>query len=99
MNKRYTRRYTYSSRCDISSVGMDSHKFVARETALSIQCMTAGLHNIIYVSQHLFNLTSVNLGKIFNHCIVLIYYAGEVLKEKTFIGYHNMYITYQMESM
>ena len=35
------------------------------------------------------NLTSVNLSLEFNHCTVLIYYAGEHLKKKSSLGYHT----------
>ena len=50
--------------------------------------MAKDLHEIINQNRELMNLTSVNLSLEFNHCTVLIYYAGEHLKKKSSLGYH-----------
>ena len=43
---------------------------------------------ITCVNQHIFNLTSVDLRKEFDHCTVFIYYYG-FKKEKSSLGYHT----------
>ena len=77
----HSTRYTYGSGSGTSSVGIDPLNFVTREMTPYMKCMAKDLHVIINQNRELMNLTSVNLSLEFNHCTVLIYYAGEHLKK------------------
>ena len=65
---------------------------ITGKTTPSIQYMAEELHKIICVNQHVFNLTSVVLSNESDHCIILIYYAEKLLKEKSSLGYHTYWI-------
>ena len=53
------------------------------------------LHEILCINKQYLNLAGVYFRKEFNHCLLIIYYAGENSKEKVSIGYHT-YHEYSM---
>ena len=77
----HSTRYTYGSGSGTSSVGIDPLNFVTRKMTPHMKCMAKDLHKLISQNREVMNLTSVNLSLEFNHCTVLIYYAGEHLKK------------------
>ena len=82
-------RYTYGSGSDTSSVGMDPHNFVTRSLSDEMICMIEDIHKMLTTSNTLLNMEGVDLISKFNHCTVLLYYAGEGLKKSTSLGYHT----------
>ena len=82
-------RYTYGSGSGTSSVGMDPRNFVTRSLSGEMIYMIEDLHKNLTDNLTLFNLDGVDLTTKFNHCTVLIYYAGEGLKKSTSLGYHT----------
>ena len=83
------KRYTYGSGSGTSSVGMDPRNFVTRSLSVGMICMIEDLHNTLCNNMTLLNMEGVDLSTKFNHCTVLIYYAGEGLKKSTSLGYHT----------
>ena len=75
----HSERYTYGSRSGTSSLGMDSHSLVTREIAPNMKYMAKDLHETTDENKELMNLAGVTLSFQFNHCTVLIYYAGIIL--------------------
>ena len=82
-------RYTYGSGSGTSSVGMDPHNFVTRALNSKMIAMIDDIHDMLRNNMELFDMTGVDIKQKFNHCTILIYYAGQGLKEKTTLGYHT----------
>ena len=82
-------RHTYGSGSGTSSVGMDPHNFVTRSLSDEMLCMIEDIHKMLTTSNTLLNMEDVDLISKFNHCTVLLYYAGEGLKKSTSLGYHT----------
>ena len=82
-------RYTYGSGSGTSSVGMDPHNFVTRSLSDGMIYMIDDIYKMLNNNHKLLNLTGVDLSTKFNHCTVLLYYAGEGLKKSTSLGYHT----------
>ena len=83
------KRYTYGSGSGTSSVGMDPHNFVTRALNSKMLAMIEDIHHILHNNSELLNMTGVDIDQKFNHCTILIYYAGEGLKDKSRLGYHT----------
>ena len=81
-------RYAYGSGTGISSVGMDPSNFVTRPFTPSLDIIARELHLLINSNVLFFNLESVNTSLKFNHCSILIYYAGSDLKTESTLGMH-----------
>ena len=82
-------RYTYGSGSGTSSVGMDANFFVTRSISVEMDSMINDIHGILCNNRKQFNLDGVDLSTKFNHCTVLIYYAGKGLKKSTSLGFHT----------
>ena len=82
-------RYTYGSGTGTISVGMDPDNFVTRSMNTEMLEMSSHIYKMLCENKKLFNLENVNMKHPFNHCTVLIYYAGEGLKERSKLGYHT----------
>ena len=82
-------RYTYGSGSGTSSVGMDPHNFVTRALNSKVIAMIDDIHDILHNNKELFNMTGVDIKQKFNHCTILIYCAGQGLKENTRLEYHT----------
>ena len=82
-------RYTYVSGSGTSSVRIDSYNFVTRKTTYSMDYIASVIHEILISNIILFNLNGVDKSQKFNHCIVIIYYAGEDLKDKSLLGMNS----------
>ena len=83
------RRYTYGSGTGTSSVGMDPLNFVTRSFDAKMIAMGNDIYDMLHNNRDLFNMNGVDLDERFNHCTILIYYAGNGLKDKTTLGYHT----------
>ena len=83
------KRCTYGSGTGSSSVGMDPNNFVTRAFTKDLIAMTNDIHDMLRNNKKLFNMIGVDLSQKFNHCTILIYYAGEGLKKYTSLGYHT----------
>ena len=81
--------YTYGSGSGTSSVGMDPRNFVTRSWNKWILHMSNDIHNVLCQNLEKFNMVGCNMTQKFNHCTILIYYAGHGLKEYTSLGYHT----------
>ena len=83
------KRYTYGSGSGTSSVGMDPHNFVTRALNSKMIAMIDDINDMLHSNNEVFKMTGVDIDQKFNHCTILIYYAGEGLKEYTKLGYHT----------
>ena len=83
------KRYTYGSGSGTSSVGMDPHNFVTRPWNAWMLAMSEDIQSILNDNKKLFKLDNQDMDNKFNHCTVLIYYAGEGLKQHSSLGYHT----------
>ena len=81
-------RYTYGNGTGLSSVGMDPSNFVTRPFSPSLHIIARELHSLINSNVKFFNVESVNTSLQFNHCSILIYYAGSDLKTESTLGMH-----------
>ena len=81
-------RYTYGNGTGISSVGMDPSNFVTRPFSPSLHIIARELHLLINSNVQFFNLESLNTSLKFNHCSILMYYAGSELKIESTLGMH-----------
>ena len=81
-------RYTYGSGSGSSSVGMDPLNFVTRPWNGLMYAMSHEIERILNSNKTYFKLDKCNDIR-FNHCTILIYYAGVGLKEKSSLGYHT----------
>ena len=82
-------RYTYGSGTGTSSVGMDPRNFVTRSMDGVLKQMSHYIHDMLKENRNLFNLGDVKVTHPFNHCTVLLYYAGKGLKKTSSLGYHT----------
>ena len=83
------RRYTYGSGTGTSSVGMDPRNFVTRVMSEEMSYLSKELHDLLLKNRSYFKLQDANLSIPFNHCTVIVYYAGEYLKESSKLGIHS----------
>ena len=83
------RRFTYGSGTGTSSVGMDPRNFVTRVMTEEMICLSQELHELLLKNRSYFKLEHANLTLPFNHCTVIVYYAGEYLKESSKLGMHS----------
>ena len=83
------KRCTYGSGTGSSSVGMDPNNFVTRAFNNDLSSMSEHIHDMLCNNKKLFNMVGIDLSQKFNHCTILIYYAGEGLKKHTSLGYHT----------
>ena len=83
------RRYTYGSGTGSSSVGMDPCNFVTRVMSEEMLALSKEVHNLLLKNRSYFKLEDANLSLHFNHCTVILYYAGENLKESSKLGIHS----------
>ena len=83
------KRCTYGSGTGSSSVGMDPNNFVTRSFNKDLSAMTDDIHDMLCNNRKMFNMLGVDLSQKFNHCTILIYYAGKGLKKSTSLGYHT----------
>ena len=83
------KRCTYGSGSGTSSVGMDPHNFVTRPLNAWMLAMSKDIQSILNDNKKLFKLDNCDMDKKFNHCTILIYYAGEGLKQYSSLGYHT----------
>ena len=60
----------------------------------SLKYIANELHEILCSNRYDFNLAGVNFSKLVNHCTVLIYYAGDKLKENPSLGYYTDCVYY-----
>ena len=79
-------RCTYGLGSGTSSVGMDPASFVTREINTGMKVMSDVLYEFLLQNRSHFNLDDANLSSGFNHCTVIIYYAGQSLKEAAKLG-------------
>ena len=78
----------YGRGTGLSSIGMDPSNFVTRPFTSSLDIIASELHSLINSNIQFFNLESVNTSLNFNHCSILIYYAGAGLKSESTLGMH-----------
>ena len=86
------KHYTYGSGSGTSSVGMDLRNFVTRSLNSEMIGMIDDIHEMLCNNRNLFNMNGVDLKQKFNHCTILIYYAGKGLKDNTTLGYDTDYV-------
>ena len=82
-------RYTYGSGSGTTSVGMNPHNYVTRSLCIEMICMIDDIYKILIENRSMFNMNDVDLKTKFNHCTVLLYYAGKGLEISTSLGYHT----------
>lgn len=88
-NENTVKRYTYGSGSGTSSVGMDPCNFVTRPFNNWLVHMSYSIKALLVKNSTLFKLDNCNMDANFNHCTVLIYYAGLGLKNHSSLGYHT----------
>ena len=62
---------------------MDPHNFVTRSLSDGMIFMIEDMYKMLTNNHKLLNMKGVDLSTKFNHCTVLLYYAGEGLKKST----------------
>ena len=82
-------RYTYGSGTGTSTVGIDPNNFVTREMTEDMKLMSIELKKLLLKNKSYFKLDDANLDLPFNHCTVLMYYAGDSLKSNAKLGMHS----------
>ena len=82
-------RYTYGSGTGTSTVGIDPNNFVTREMNEDMKLMCVELKELLTKNKSYFKLDDANLDLPFNHCTVLLYYAGDSLKKHARMGKHS----------
>jgi len=87
--KHSVQRYTYGSGSGTSSVGIDPNNFVTREMSEDMKLMSIELNELLIKNRSHFKLDDANLDMPFNHCTVLVYYAGDSLKKHARLGMHS----------
>ena len=87
-SEKFVRCYTYGFGSGTSSVGMDPLNFVTQSMSPEMQYIGSNLHQLLNRNRSFFNLDGVNLDLPFNHCTVIIYYAGDNLKKQASLGMH-----------
>ena len=83
------KRYTYGSGSGTSSVGMDKYNFVTRPMGPSMEILSSDIHTFLTQNKKHFNLETVDMTHQFNHCSVILYYAGDGLKKSAKLGFHS----------
>ena len=83
------KRYSYGSGSGTSSVGMDRYNFVTRPWNDWMSAMSYDIHWILNEHKEMFKVHNCNMETPFNHCTILIYYAGKCLKQYSSLGYHT----------
>ena len=68
--------YSYDGGGGMYSVGMNPHNFVTQQIPPSFEIIASKLHVLIHGNKILFNLETVNTSMKFNHCYIIVYYAG-----------------------
>ena len=81
-------RYTYGSGTGTSSVGMDPKNFITRKMTEAMECMSKDIYTYIKSHRSELDLDNANLESGFNHCTILLYYAGQSTKENSKLGMH-----------
>jgi len=84
-----SKRYTYGSGTGTTSVGMDSNNFVTRAMNKMMLDMADHIYRMLNSNKSLFNVQDLNMSNGFNHCTILLYYAGKGLKQHSSLGYHT----------
>lgn len=75
------KRYIYGSGSGASSVGMDTCNFVTNKRMTnSMQMLSSEIHNFLRNNKSQFSLETTDISQPFNHCSVVLYYAGSGLK-------------------
>ena len=82
-------RYAYGSGTGTSTVGIDPNNFVTREMNEDMKLMCVELKELLTKNKSYFKLDDANLDLPFNHCTVLLYYAGDSLKKHARMGKHS----------
>ena len=70
-------------------MGMDPRNFVTRVMSEEMSALSKDLHNLFLKNRLYFKLEDANLSLLFNHCTVILYNAGEYLKESSKLGIHS----------
>jgi len=89
MQNHTVERYTYGCGSGTSSVGIDPNNFVTREMTEDMKLMSIELKELLIKNKSYFKLDDANLDLPFNHCTVLVYYAGECLKKHARLGMYS----------
>ena len=84
----YTNRFTYGTGTGSTTLGIDATNFKTRPFTPEITLMSSLLHDFISVNRKRLNLDTVHLGDSFNHCTILLYYAGDGLKKESLLSPH-----------
>ena len=88
----FIRRYTYGYGSVTSSVGMEPYNFITRKITNEMEYIATELHEFLLHNKKFLNLESAGLSQKFNHCIVIMYYAGDNLKQNSSLGRHCDYV-------
>ena len=83
------KRYTYGSGSGTSSVGMDKYNFVTRSMPPCMEKLSSDIYTFLTRNKKHFNLETVDMNYQFNHCSVILYYAGSGLKHSSKLGFHS----------
>jgi len=70
------KRYTYGSGSGTSSVGMVTYNFVTRSMPTCMEKLSSDIHTFLTRNKKHLNLETVDMNHKFNHCSVILYYAG-----------------------
>ena len=89
VSKNQIKRYTYGSGSGTSSVGMDKYNFVTRPMEPYMEKLSSDIHTFLTQNNKYYNLETVDMTHQFNHCSVILYYAGEGLKKSAKLGFHS----------
>ena len=68
---------------------MDPRNFVTREMIDGMKSLSSELYALLLSNKSYFKLHDANLEMPFNHCTVIVYYAGEASKEYSRLGMHS----------
>ena len=83
-----TMRYTYGNGSGCSTLGIDPSRFMTRPFTSDMYVLSDLIHQFLLKNKATLGLDNVYLGDGFNHCTVLLYYAGEGLRKESFLRPH-----------
>ena len=83
-----TLRYTYGNGSGSNTCGIDPSRFMTRPFTSYIQKFSALIHQFLMTNRSSLHLDNVFLGDGFNHCTILLYYAGDGLRRESFLRPH-----------
>ena len=84
----YINRYSYGTGTGSNTLCIDPTNFKTRPFTNDIELLASQVHQFVLANRTKLNLDKANLGKCFNHCTIIPYYAGEGLKKEALLSKH-----------